>query len=205
MIIENKLSLFAPEKLKSAFSYSEYMDLMEGLVKEGKTTGPKQNADYAAYTRLNLARMKRLNKTAVIEPGLAEAMMSIGGPQKWYVLTEAWCGDAAQCIPVIAKAAALNTDISLTLMLRDENPEVMSRYLTNGGKSIPKLIALDEDGNERFTWGPRPAGAQEIYSGFMAEPGRPISELTEALQRWYNADKTLSCQKELLAAIKNSL
>lgn len=205
MSTENKLSLFAPEKLKSVFSYPEYMDLMESLVKEGKTTGPKQNADYAAYTRLNLARMQRLNKTAVIEPGLEEAIKSIGAPRKWYVLTEAWCGDAAQCVPVIAKAAALTPHISLTLMLRDENPDVMSQYLTNGGKSIPKLIGLDENGNELFTWGPRPSGAQEIYAAFMAEPGRPFSELTESLQRWYNADKTLSCQKELLAAMKNSL
>lgn len=181
------------------------MDLMESLVKEGKTTGPKQNADYAAYTRLNLARMQRLNKTVVIEPGLEETIKSIAAPQKWYVLTEAWCGDAAQCVPVMAGAVALNTHISLTLMLRDENPDVIGRYLTNGGKSIPKLIALDEEGNELFTWGPRPAGAQELYAGFMAEPGRPFAELAEALQRWYHTDKTLSVQKELLAAIKNSL
>lgn len=205
MSSENKLSLFAPDKLVSTFSYPGYMELMETVVREQRTTGPKQSPEYAAYTKLNLARMQRLNKTLKIEDTAESTLKSIGAPQKWYVVTEAWCGDAAQCVPVIAGMASLNPLISLTLLLRDDNPDVINQYLTNGGKSIPKLIALDTEGNELFTWGPRPAGAQEIYSDFRDNPGRPFTELTEALQRWYNADKTLSVQEELLTGIKKTL
>lgn len=181
------------------------MELMETVVREGRTTGPTQNEDYAAYTKLNLTRMQRLNKTVKIGESLEKLTQSIQSPQKWYVLTEAWCGDAAQCVPVIAKIAELNPVIDLTLLLRDDNPGLMDQYLTNGGRSIPKLIALDSEGNELFTWGPRPAGAQEIYTEFKANPGRPFSELTEAIQKWYNADKTASTQEELLEQIKKSI
>lgn len=205
MITLNKTALFAPEKLASTFSYPEYMELMETVVSEGRTTGPTQNEDYAAYTKLNLTRMQRLNKTVKIGESLEKLTQSIQSPQKWYVLTEAWCGDAAQCVPVIAKIAELNPVIDLTLLLRDDNPGLMDQYLTNGGRSIPKLIALDSEGNELFTWGPRPAGAQEIYTEFKANPGRPFSELTEAIQKWYNADKTVSTQEELFEQIKKSI
>ncbi|GAA4439699.1 thioredoxin family protein [Ravibacter arvi] len=198
-------ALFAAGNLNATYSYDTYMELMETVVRENRTTGPKQSPDYAAYTRLNLARMQRLNKTAVLDEDTIQLVNIIQSPQKWFVLTEAWCGDAAQCVPVIAKIAAVNPAISLTLMLRDENPEVMNQYLTNGGKSIPKLIVLDQDGNERFTWGPRPAGAQLIYDDYKQNPGRPFSELTEDLQRWYNADKTHSIQRELCEGIKKSL
>lgn len=177
------------------------MELMEQVVTEGRTTGSKQSPDYAHYTKLNLARMQRLNNTLQLEEAMVSAAKSIQSPQQWFVLTEAWCGDAAQCVPVIAKIAEANPLISLTLMLRDENPAVMEQYLTNGGKSIPKLIAFQ--GQESlFTWGPRPAGAQALYTEHGKNPGTPLAEFLETLQKWYNADKTRSVQEELLSLIK---
>ncbi len=95
----------------------------------------------AEYTRLNQYRMHRLDKTVKLDLDLQQLAFQINAPQTWYVLTEAWCGDAAQNLPVIAKVAALNPHIKLTMLLREEHLEIMNEYLTHGGKSIPKLIA----------------------------------------------------------------
>ena len=170
---------------------------METVVAENRTTGPKQSESLSHYTKLNLARMQRLNKKAEIHDSLREAVDQVDIPQTWYILTEAWCGDAAQNLPTIVAASLSNPLITVRLLLRDENPELMDEYLTNGGRSIPKLIAVDEDLNEIFTWGPRPAGAQELLRAYKANPGKSYSEFSEDIQRWYIADKTASLQNEL--------
>lgn len=195
--------LFDKQNLVNTFSYPEYLQLMETVVAEKRTTGPKQNADYAEYTRINWARMQRLNKTTKLTDALLVQLARIQSKQRWFVITEAWCGDAAQCVPVVAKAAGDNPNIELTLLLRDENPALMDQYLTNGGRSIPKLIVLDNDYHELFNWGPRPAGAQSVMDDHKNHPERTLAELLESIQKWYNDDKTLSIQSELTALLEN--
>lgn len=195
--MRNVAHLFPGSVRNGAYTYSEYMHLMETVVAENRTTGPKQSESLSHYTKLNLARMQRLNKKAEIHDSLREAVDQVDIPQTWYILTEAWCGDAAQNLPTIVAASLSNPLITVRLLLRDENPELMDEYLTNGGRSIPKLIAVDEDLNEIFTWGPRPAGAQELLRAYKANPGKSYSEFSEDIQRWYIADKTASLQNEL--------
>lgn len=203
--MKNTKSLFEEDNLKEVYSYKEFLVLMAQLVADKKTTGPNQSEDYAHYTKLNWTRMQRLVKTMTVSEALTELISSIDAPQKWYILTEAWCGDAAQCVPVLAKAAELNANIDLKLILRDENPMVMDAYTTNGGRSIPKLVALDGQKNELFTWGPRPRGAQDVMDDFRKNPGRPYAELAEQLQKWYNEDHGRSVQNELLSLLKGRM
>ena len=195
--MKNVANLFPLPVTETAYSYADYMLLMEKVVLENRTTGPKQSEDLAFYTKLNLARMQRLNKKVVLNEDLKAKVIQIEIPQTWYILTEAWCGDAAQNIPVLAAAALPNPLITVKLLLRDENPELMDAYMTNGGRSIPKLIAVDVDFNELFTWGPRPAGANELMLAYKANPVQTLKEFVEDIQRWYIADKTKSMQKEL--------
>ncbi|MCF0072436.1 thioredoxin family protein [Dyadobacter sp. CY261] len=195
--MKNVANLFPLSVTEGAYSYSDYMHLMEKVVLENRTTGPKQSEDLNHYTRLNLTRMQRLNKKTVIQDSLKEAVDQVDTPQTWYILTEAWCGDAAQNIPTIVAASLSNPLITVKFLLRDENPELMDAYLTNGGRSIPKLIAVDEGYNELFSWGPRPAGAQALLKEYKANPVKPYSEFSEDIQRWYIADKTESIQREL--------
>ena len=194
--------LFTPENIRQSYTYPEYLALMDRVVAEKRTTGPNQSPAMAEYTRLNQYRMHRLNKTVHLAMDLQQLVFQIKMPQTWYVLTEAWCGDAAQSLPVIAKAAQLNPHITLTLLLREEHLEIMDAYLTRGGKSIPKLIALAEDVTELFTWGPRPQALQEIVWAYKENPDRPYAELLEEIQRWYNTDKTESIQQELVALLE---
>ncbi|CAG5009570.1 hypothetical protein DYBT9275_04527 [Dyadobacter sp. CECT 9275] len=203
--MRNVAHLFPPSVTENTYTYSDYMLLMEKVVQEKRTTGPKQSEELNYYTRLNLARMQRLNKTVLVNDDLKILTDQIDAPQTWYILTEAWCGDASQSIPVIVAAAQSNELITIKLLLRDENLSLMDEYLTFGGRSIPKLIAVDENHNELFTWGPRPAGAQQLLVAYKANPGKPYKEFAEDIQRWYNTDKTQSIQNELKAILEGVL
>jgi hypothetical protein len=197
------------EQLKTAIqngiSYTEYLQLTEDLLSQGKTTGPNQSADYVHYTNLNFHRMKRLDKTIHLNSEIKAALQAMKTPQTWLVISEAWCGDAAQNVPILQKMADLNENIELKIILRDENLEVMDLYLTNGGRSIPKLIALENNTlDELFTWGPRPASIQQVMNELKAANITEISTLVEKIQIAYNNDKSLSIQEEMLS-ILNSL
>ena len=203
--MKNVSQLFPLSVTETAYSYADYMQLMEKVVLENRTTGPKQSEELSFYTKLNLSRMQRLNKKVTITEELKNAVGKIEVPQTWYILTEAWCGDAAQNIPVIAAAVLPNSLITVKLLLRDENLKIMDNFLTDGGRSIPKVIAVDEDFNELFTWGPRPEGAQKLMLEYKANPVKSYKEFAEDVQRWYISDKAESVQKELTLILEGVL
>ena len=194
--------LFTSELLAQAMDFTNYMQLSEQLVAEGRTSGPNQSAPYVYYTKLNLQRMKRLNKTVEIPAQLVELYKRKANEWRWITITEPWCGDAAQCVPVIEKLAQAIGGIQSQYLLRDEHPEVMDAYLTNGGRSIPKLICLDAEGREVFTWGPRPDVIQEVMNRLKADGVTEISEIVEAIQKAYNDDKQQGMYHEFEVLLK---
>ena len=184
------------EYLDNSMSYTEYLDLIDELLRADKTTGPNQSPAMVGYGRLNRQRMARLEKTISIDEPTRSAASNLDRPMIWLIITEGWCGDAAQNIPVIEKIAAESEKISTRYVLRDENPDLMVRYLTNGARSIPKLIALDANTLDVLgTWGSRPAEAQRMFEELRGQ-GIEKSAVSETLQRWYNADKGRSVQRE---------
>lgn len=185
----------------SKWSYDAYYAFSEKLVEEGKTTGTDQSPAMIEYSRLNLHRMKKWNKVGELLPGCANELKNVK-PQTWYVLSEPWCGDAAQSLPFISKMAGNSEGkIELVILLRDENPSIMDRYLTNGGRSIPKLIALSETGEELFTWGPRPEKAQELVVTLKNDASVSADEMKERLHKWYAENKGKDVQQEILNLI----
>jgi hypothetical protein len=184
---------------KNALTYQSYRLLLEQLMAEGKTTGTHQSPELTHYARLNLARMKRVDKTVEILPAVRSRVLAITEPQHWYVLTEGWCGDAAQTVPAMYAISQLNPHISFSLLLRDENLDLMDQYLQYGtSRSIPKLIARRAaDRQELFHWGPRPLALQQIYDELRGKQ-TPFDVVSETLHRWYAKDKTFSFQYELL-------
>jgi hypothetical protein len=192
------------KSLESAYSYQEYKDLVRSLLAEGKATGPNQSEDITNYSMLNDKRMKRLDKTVKISDETTSEIQNLKEPQTWLVLTEGWCGDAAQNLPVINKMAELNENIELKLILRDENLELMDLFLTNGGRSIPKLIVLDKNQNALNTWGPRPDVAAKLVADYKATHGVLDAQLKEDLQVWYNKDKGKSAQNDFIKLISSA-
>ncbi len=193
---------FTPELFAQTMDYNTYMQLSEQLVAEGRTSGPNQSEPYVHYTKLNFQRMKRLNKTVEVPAQLSDLMKQKAKNWRWITITEPWCGDAAQCVPVIEKLALAAGGIETHYILRDEHLEIMDAYLTNGGRSIPKLICLDENGAEVFTWGPRPAVIQEVMNRLKADGITEISVIVEAIQKAYNDDKQVGIYQEFAALLQ---
>lgn len=184
------------------FTYAEYMDLMTQLVDDNRTTGPNQTVSLIDFTTLNLRRMTRLNKTLKLSNSLKDTLANRKDVQHWIVISEAWCGDAAQNLPILNLIAESTDKISLDIILRDENEDIIDAFLTNGGRSIPKLIALDEDSNVLFTWGPRPQRAQDMFIEHKKHPEvQTAEEFKLSLHTWYSKDKSAEVQKEFLALL----
>lgn len=185
--------------INKGISYQEYFAIVENLVAENKTSGTAQSEFLSHYTKLNLQRMKRVEKTAQVLPALQNLMTQIPKRWVWLVLTEAWCGDAAQNIPIIAKIASLSPNVELKLIWRDENPDTMDLYLTNGGKAIPKLVCVEEDCLcEVGTWGARPQILQKWFEEEKQNPTLSKEGMMEYVHGWYAKDKTLSLQYEFI-------
>ncbi|WP_339659580.1 thioredoxin family protein [uncultured Polaribacter sp.] len=192
------------KSLKNSISYQEYRDLVNNLLAENKSTGPNQSEELTNYSLLNATRMKRLDKTIKISDETKNEIQQITAPQTWLLITEGWCGDAAQNLPVINKMVDLNANIHLKLVLRDENLELIDLFLTNGGRAIPKLIALDKENNVINTWGPRPTVATEMVADYKAKHGALDAKFKEDLQVWYNKDKGQSTQEDFIQLLKKN-
>ena len=121
-----------------------------------------------------------------------------GTRRRLLVIAEDWCGDASSTIPIVARFADAVPGMELRLVRRDEHPELMDRYLTNGARSIPIVIVLDENFHELGHWGPRPAELQ----AWVAEnrPHVPKAELYPQVRRWYARDRGETTLREVLAA-----
>ena len=193
--------------IEKSMTYAEYIKLIDDLLIDGKTTGEVQSEAMFNYGKLNRQRMHRLEKTVKLNDSLKEKAGKIGRKMIWLIITEGWCGDAAQNIPTIEKIAAESKSIETRYVLRDENLELINAYLTNNARSIPKLIALDaETLQEIGTWGPRPQTAMNYYDE-MKHQGLEKPQIMENLQRWYLQDKEKSLQSEfevLLSEWSNS-
>lgn len=188
--------------LTAALTYNEYRIFVDELAKQGKTTGAEQKESLIEYTRLNSRRMKRWDKTIKLPEWGFEILKKFDKPVLWIVLTESWCGDAAPSIPVMNKLAEASPNITLKLVLRDENPDLMNLFLTNGSMSIPKLIMVDLQTNQVLnTWGPRPSKATELVESYKAEHGELSPEFKQDLQLWYNKDKGENILQDLLSLL----
>ncbi|WP_299605059.1 thioredoxin family protein [uncultured Aquimarina sp.] len=185
--------------IDNSYSYQEYRSLVSDLLAEGKSTGHEQSDALTNYSMLNDRRMKRLDKTLKIDDQVKDAFTNAKTDITWLVLTEGWCGDAAQSLPVINKLAEMNDGIKLRIISRDDNDELMNNFLTNGGKSIPKLIAYNKETKEVVdSWGPRPSVATKMVNDYKELHGSLDPQFKQDLQVWYNKDKGNNIAEDLV-------
>lgn len=177
-------------------NYQEYLDLFKDILNSKDPQPPYDQAEYIVYTKTNLARMRRWEKTMKLDDKLVNKLQHLDQKQHWIIILEPWCGDAAHILPFLVRLANSSEKISYELQLRDSEPFLINSYLTNGGKSIPKLIVRDEAGKDLFTWGPRPKEAQVLVSK-LKESNADFEKIKLELQTWYNKNKGTSFFKEL--------
>lgn len=186
------------KSLENSYTYQEYRVLVETLLKEGRSTSKEDSEMMVNYSKLNHSRMKRLDKTVKLPQEIIEKIETLKTPIEWIVLSEGWCGDAAQNLPIINKIAEANENINLRIILRDEHPELMDKFLTNGGQAIPKLIHIENEYSKIESWGPRPSVATKMVTDYKAKNGSITPEFKKDLQVWYNQDKGLSTIDDMM-------
>lgn len=190
--------------LLKTFSYEEYRTKLKNLLAEGKSSGEEQSEDLLHYSQLNETRMNRLDKTIKITTENEQFLSSLEAEYIWLVLSEGWCGDAAQILPIINKMATISDKVDLKVAFRDENLELMNLFLTNGGKSIPKLIIIEKETLKVVAdWGPRPSQAIKLIVDYKAKFGIIDETAKTELQMWYFHDKGISTQDEIVDLLKN--
>jgi hypothetical protein len=141
---------------------------------------------------------------AAVPPWALEEAAGAGGGWKLLVITEDWCGDASNTLPVIARLAALAPEIEMRIVKRDENGELMDAYLTRGARSIPLVIILDRDFRPAGRWGPRPSELQAMVLREKKAALRPLDDIYRDVRRWYARDRGESTLREILGAIKEA-
>ncbi|MEQ9186660.1 MAG: thioredoxin family protein [Cryomorphaceae bacterium] len=190
-----------------AMDYEGYRSFIAERLAVGKTTGDKPSPSLVAISELNVHRMSRIEKTFAVDRSALDALREVSDHAVLLTLTEGWCGDAAQILPVIeAIAKALN--IESRYLLRDENDEIMDEHLTNGSRSIPIMLVLDKASFQVIgSFGPRPSGAQAMLEEykFQKEPKLSHTDFTKNIQLWYARDKYKSTQKEIIDLLSKVL
>jgi Thioredoxin len=149
------------------------------------------------YINLNQRRMHRVEKTYIPSAEIITQVSNLKHKTYWLIITEHWCGDASQTLPVLNAIAELsNGMIEMKLVYRDQHDDLMNAYLTNGTRSIPKLIQLDDHFNVTGIWGPRPTVAQKLVKELKSNPVTAATYANE-LHLWYAKDKQQSLEKEV--------
>lgn len=205
-IIDKKL-------LKISLTYIEYLVEVAEMWQNGQTstTGFNNGQTMLDYTADNLGRMYHLNETIQLIPEMQDYLSKLTKPMTWLTITEGWCGDASQVVPVFEKIATAQPLITHRIIFRDEHLDIIDAFLTDGARSIPKLIVLDDDGNVLTSWGPRPQALHDIVQVIKKDMDTMSKEEQKAyfenvkttVHGWYDADKTVATQRELLQSLEN--
>lgn len=152
--------------------------------------------------RSNVALWQAIHGRARVPPALLERARALRTRWHLLVLSEDWCGDAVNTVPVVARLAELAGNLDLRILARDENPDLMDAHLTGSSRSIPVVMALDSDFVEQGWWGPRPA---ELQAWFLAV-GRSLekAERYREIRTWYARDQGVSTLEEVIALLERA-
>lgn len=181
--------------------FATYVAEFKTVVAENTNLPKEERIKYFEFYPVNLHRLERIynqyNPAEVLDSTLA-----VTSPVYWLVLTEHWCGDASQNLPVLAKIAdSSNGLIQLKVLYRDENMPLMDAHLTDGGRAIPKLIQLNQQFEVMGTWGPRPKDAQLLSKDLKAN-NTPFEQATAILHKWYATNATRQLTAEIKALLQ---
>jgi hypothetical protein len=164
--------------------------------------GAPEFEDMLAAAEKNADLWAAVWRRAVVSEEHQRRVAALGGAWHLLVLSEDWCGDAVNTVPIVAKLAELSSNVDLRVLARDENPDVMDTHLTGKSRSIPVVIVLDEEFRERGWWGPRPAALQ----GWVLGPGQALEKEARyrEVRAWYARDQGRTTLDEVVALLERS-
>jgi hypothetical protein len=155
--------------------------------------------EYIETARKNLDFWRGVSRTARLPQDIAESAACVPGTWRLLALSEDWCGDAVNTLPLVARLAEAIPGAELRILGRDTNPDLMNDHLTRGTRSIPVVMVYDASFVERGWWGPRPSGLQTLFETELRSLEK--DERTLRVRTWYARDRGRSTAAEVLALI----
>lgn len=158
--------------------------------------------EMVATARSNVELYAAVRARAQVDPALADRIAATG--RRWHLLalSEDWCGDSVNILPVVDALASAAPGVALRILSRDANLDLMDQHLTNGrARAIPVVLVLDDDFVERGWWGPRPRALQRWFEGAEAQAMTKDDRYKELRTR-YARDRGRAIAEELTAIIE---
>lgn len=181
---------------EEGLSYSAYINEVKERLSNIEKAGDPDG--FAQYYSMNLKRMERLDKTFQLTDEQKTQIKNKNLDFRLMTISEGWCGDAAQSVPVVQKMME-EFEVENRFVFRDDNRELMDAYLTDGARGIPIFIGIDKDGNELFHFGPRPKHGMDMLKKHKDDPENYTeTQFHQDLQVWYNEDKGVSTFNEFM-------
>ncbi|MBT8398606.1 MAG: thioredoxin family protein [Gemmatimonadetes bacterium] len=145
----------------------------------------------------------QIYERAELPPEAEESAAAIRGDWNLLVLAEDWCGDAVHVLPYLARLEEAFPHFQLRILSRDQNPDIMDAHLTNGARSIPVVMVLDDEFREVAWWGPRPGPLQELFLAEIKHLSK--EERFPRIRAWFARDRGRTTLAEILGRIPVSV
>ena len=158
-------------------------------------------ADFLARPTVNHELWVALAHRVLIPVEYSARVDALGGHWHLLVLSEDWCGDAVNIVPIIAKLADSVRNMDMRILARDQNLDIMDAHLTNGkSRSIPIVILLNDKFQECGWWGPRPFALQK----WVVETGMqlPKDARYKEIRTFYARDRGQTTVREIVEMLE---
>ncbi len=190
---------------RHGFTIAQIIHRMEHTLQKATLAAlNEQEKRYLEYTRLNLQRIRKWQKIYQPEPSVGKIFRAISETILFLVISEDWCGDAAQVVPCLHQLVAENPRLHLRFLDRDTHPQIMDCFLTEGKRSIPVIIGVRPDGSVLFRWGPRPKPAETLYQHARSQQ-LPQQVILHRLHTWYAKDHCRTAESEWAELLSTAL
>jgi thioredoxin family protein len=175
--------------------------MTETITMRDRYLGAPEFGEMLATATKNADLWAAVWRRATVPDEFVQRVAALGGARHLLVLSEDWCGDAVNTVPVVARLAELAPNVDLRVLARDENLDLMDAHLTGTSRSIPVVIALDEEFTERGWWGPRPMELQRWVLG----PGQALDKDARyrEIRSWYARDKGRATLEEVVGMMED--
>lgn len=170
------------------------------LLSAERLAGGRNFQEFLAAAQKNVELWNAVYRTATVPEGAVERASRIPGRWHLVALSEDWCGDAVNTLPVVAKLVERVPNLTLTVFGRDANPDLMASHLTGTARAIPVIIVLDELLVEHGWWGPRPRVLQEWFASVGV--GLEKTERYKRIRSWQARDRGRTTLDEILTLVE---
>ena len=183
-------------RLNNPLSFDQYMSQWRATNSLPLKGLDKIERRYRFYSKYNLERQERVEAEWIPSAAFLEAVDTLDGPLSFYFITDDWCIDSAYSLPLLQWVSNRRSDVRLEIGLKNDNLDVLDQYLTDGARSIPKLIIENHKGEIVAVWGPQPEEIRLIRKNLMDNQAEG-SVVSGTTIEWYANSGILEVEKEL--------